>query len=121
MTDLLQRLAASPPPVGTPRLDPWKLRLARELRGMTQRALADKAGYAKGQHRICRIERYVDEDAGLGHGEVVAFRLASALQLDVADLCSDDKTIAANRAQHDAWRASGLSLREWAQRQVSDA
>jgi transcriptional regulator with XRE-family HTH domain len=117
MNDLLQQLATSKPPVGEPRLDPWKLRIARELRGLTQRALAAEAGYTNGHNRICRIERYSDENAGVGHGRGVAFRLAAALDVRVEDLCSDDETIAANRNQHDAWRATGMDLREWAKKQ----
>ena len=115
--DLLASLADAPPPVGDPRLNPWRLRLARELRGLTQAQLASQAGYKGGATRLCRIERWTDEDAGIKHGRPVAFRWAKALRLAADDLCSDDETIAADRAQHDAWRASDLSLREWAQRQ----
>ena len=115
--DLLIALADAPAPVGDPRLNPWRLRLARELRGLTQAQLAAQAGYKGGATRLCRIERYADEDAGIKHGRPVAFRWSKALRLTADDLCSDDATIAADRAQHDAWRASGLPLREWAQRQ----
>ncbi len=116
--DLLASLATTPAPVGDARLDPWKLRLARELRGLTQVQLAELAGYKGGATRLCRIERYTDEDAGVQHGKPVAFRWAKALRLTADDLCSDDVTIVANRAKHDAWRASDLSLREWARKQV---
>ena len=116
--DLLTSLADAPLPQGDPRLNPWRLRLARELRGLTQAQLAAQAGYKGGATRLCRIERWTDEDAGIRHGRPVAFRWAKALRLTADDLCSDDATTAADRAQHDAWRASGLPLREWAQRQV---
>ena len=115
--DLLASLADAPPPQGEPRLNPWRLRLARGLRGLTQAQLAAAAGYKGGATRLCRIERWTDEDAGIKHGRPVAFRWAKALRLTADDLCSDDATIAADRAQHDAWRASDLPLREWAQRQ----
>lgn len=116
--DLLVDLATTPAPQGAARLDPWKLRLARELRGLTQVQLAELAGYKGGATRLCRIERYTDEDASVQHGKPVAFRWAKALRLTADDLCSDDVTIVANRAKHDAWRASDLSLREWARKQV---
>ena len=96
--------------VDNPRLDPWKVRIAREARGLTQAQLADALGYADGgAATISRIESYL-----MTAGPKRAAALARALQVNERLLLSVEETWVANRATYYEWVAAGRpDLRQW--------
>lgn len=93
-----------------PRLDPWKLRVWRKTKGITQRELAakmSKSAYA--YHEISRVERYL-----VTAGKRTLRRLAEALELTEADLLSRGSVWLENREKFEAWDSEGRpNLARW--------
>jgi len=74
------------------RIDPERLLLERSRRGLSQAALADKAGLA--YLTVSRIERGKSGPVQA----VTAYKLAGALALDVEDLTRGLRTLPATSA-----------------------
>lgn len=92
------------------RVDPWKVRCWRELRGLTQKQLGDAAGYGtRGDETICRVEGYA-----LTVGAVRCAKLAKALRVHAAELQSKAVDFKTNQELFEEWNDAGRpDLRGW--------
>lgn len=114
----MHELAASEPVVVDPlTLDPWKLRVARTLAGLSQTQLAQRAGYKGGNARICLIEGYRDKKS---REAKMTARLAAVLGVDPLDLMSTADDQLDGWALFSDWKRDGKPpLREWVRRNLA--